>query len=324
MSNFTLDKKFLFGIFIYYFNAGKPVNEIRTILFDLYGNNILSEQLVDKWSDFLENSEESFKVNDEYIKRIEEGEFLEKNKVYNDCECEKIIESRFPSIYNKRPSKFKLSLIKENYRKIILHYKNIQSKAICINKHSLEYFEEKFKSLEQAKQISLYLIEKVKNGIIIFDKYKQIEILKIIRNLDILKRKRIEERKRKCIPSPNNLFFHYIIIHFFHLNQTAMASYNSLINMYGDEIPSLRMIMYKFQQFKNQNFEISGKKRVQSIAGRPTKFQDDQLKALINKNSTCTQLEIAKLLGVKQRIISHRLKKIGYIKKNGKWSLSIE
>lgn len=53
--------------------------------------------------------------------------------------------------------------------------------------------------------------------------------------------------------------------------------------------------------------------------GRPKKLKNIDLKAILDENSSRTQEEIAKILGVSQQIISHRLKKLGFIRKAGKW-----
>lgn len=53
--------------------------------------------------------------------------------------------------------------------------------------------------------------------------------------------------------------------------------------------------------------------------GRQKKFKNVDLKTILNENSSKTQKEIAQILGVRQQIISYRLKKLGVIRKAGQW-----
>lgn len=72
-----------------------------------------------------------------------------------------------------------------------------------------------------------------------------------------------------------------------------------------------------FKQFKSGNFDLEDEKYVQM--GRPQKFKNEDLTTLLNENSSKNQEEIAKILGVRQRVISYRLKKLGFIRKAGNW-----
>lgn len=121
------------------------------------------------------------------------------------------------------------------------------------------------------------------------------------------------------MPSSKKLFFQRVLFHCFQANEKCSESYSILSRIYGQraKIPSDRTCYRLFKQFKSENFALEVEKYSQ--VGRPKKFEDDDLKRLLNENSSKTQEEMAKILGVRQRVISHRLKKLGFIRKAGNW-----
>ena len=70
-----------------------------------------------------------------------------------------------------------------------------------------------------------------------------------------------------------------------------------------------------FQKFKNGEFDVEDKER----SGRPKVYEDAELEALLNEDSCQTQKELALTLGATQQAISHRLKSLGMIQKQGNW-----
>ena len=67
-----------------------------------------------------------------------------------------------------------------------------------------------------------------------------------------------------------------------------------------------------FQKFKNDEFDVEDKER----SGRPKVYEDAELEALLDEDSCQT---LALTLGVTQPAISHRLKSLGMIQKQGNW-----
>lgn len=72
---------------------------------------------------------------------------------------------------------------------------------------------------------------------------------------------------------------------------------------------------YWFRRFKSGDFDINDKVR----EGRPVKFEDAELEALLDQDSCQTQEELAETLGVTQETISNRLKALGMVQKERHW-----
>ncbi|UYV82070.1 hypothetical protein LAZ67_21000657 [Cordylochernes scorpioides] len=66
---------------------------------------------------------------------------------------------------------------------------------------------------------------------------------------------------------------------------------------------------------KSGDFDTRDKER----GGRPIKFEDAELEALLDEDSSQTQEELAETLGVTQQAISNRLKVMGMVQKQGNW-----
>ncbi|UYV69797.1 hypothetical protein LAZ67_7000755 [Cordylochernes scorpioides] len=86
----------------------------------------------------------------------------------------------------------------------------------------------------------------------------------------------------------------------------------------------------KYNQSKNQldllHLDLIGPIKELSIVailkergGRPIKFEDAELEALLDEDSSQTQEELAETLGVTQQAISNRLKVMGMVQKQGNW-----
>ncbi|UYV65578.1 SETMAR [Cordylochernes scorpioides] len=63
------------------------------------------------------------------------------------------------------------------------------------------------------------------------------------------------------------------------------------------------------------DFDTRDKER----GGRPIKFEEAELEALLDEDSSQTQEELAETLGVTQQAISNRLKFMGMVQKQGNW-----
>ena len=89
-----------------------------------------------------------------------------------------------------------------------------------------------------------------------------------------------------------------------------------LVEAYGEAALSERGCREWFQKFENGEFDVGDKE----CSGRPKVYEDAELEPLLDEDSCRTQEALALLtLGVTQPAISHRLKSLGMIQKQGNW-----
>ena len=87
------------------------------------------------------------------------------------------------------------------------------------------------------------------------------------------------------------------------------------MKVYGEHALSKTTPRDWFRRLKSGDFDLSNKDR-----GKPLKkFEDAELQALLDEDSTKTLKQLAKALEVDQGTISRRLHTIGKIQKEGKW-----
>lgn len=87
------------------------------------------------------------------------------------------------------------------------------------------------------------------------------------------------------------------------------------MEVYGDHALAESTCRNWFSKFKSGDFDVVDKER----SGRPEKFEDLELQALLDEDPCQTQNRLAETLGVSQKTISNRLKAMGKIRKCGKW-----
>jgi len=83
----------------------------------------------------------------------------------------------------------------------------------------------------------------------------------------------------------------------------------------GDNASSETTCKDWFRRFKDDNFDLSDKKR----ENRLRKIEDCQLQALLDEDNTQSQKMLAEQLGISQVAISMRLHAMGKVQKIGKW-----
>jgi len=105
------------------------------------------------------------------------------------------------------------------------------------------------------------------------------------------------------------------LIYFFNLKKSAAEAHRLLVEAYGETALSERSCREWFQKFKNGEFDVEDKER----SGRPKVYEDAELEALLDEDSCQTQEALALTLGVTQPAISHRLKSLEMIQKQGNW-----
>ncbi|UYV70421.1 SETMAR [Cordylochernes scorpioides] len=97
--------------------------------------------------------------------------------------------------------------------------------------------------------------------------------------------------------------------------KSANDGHRLLCEAYGKHALSIKSCEYWFRLFKSGDFDT----RDQEREGRPIKFEDAELDALLDEDSSQTQEELAETLGVTQQAISNRLKVMGMVQKQGNW-----
>ena len=105
-----------------------------------------------------------------------------------------------------------------------------------------------------------------------------------------------------------------VVLHYFISKKTAAESYRILVKVCGEHALSETTRRDWFRRFKSGTFDLSNKDRGKP----PKKFEDAELQALLDEDSTQTLKQLAKALGLDQRTISRRLHAIGKAQKEGK------
>lgn len=100
-----------------------------------------------------------------------------------------------------------------------------------------------------------------------------------------------------------------VLLHHFFAKKTAAEAHRLLVECYGQHALSRSQCFEWFQRFKNGDFDVIDKER----PGQPKKFNDQELKTLLDDDTCQTQVELAKALNVSRSAVSKRLKTMGMI-----------
>lgn len=114
---------------------------------------------------------------------------------------------------------------------------------------------------------------------------------------------------------PNKRHLREVLLFAFHSKKSAAEARRMIVDTYGEASISERTCRKWFQRFKSGNFDVEDKER----PGPVKKFEDADLVTLLDEDPCQTQHELAAALGVTQQSISHRLKALGMIQKQGTW-----
>ncbi|UYV68992.1 SETMAR [Cordylochernes scorpioides] len=115
------------------------------------------------------------------------------------------------------------------------------------------------------------------------------------------------------LPTKHNL--REALLFCFNLKKSATDGHRLLCEAYGKHALSIKSCEYWFRRFKSGDIDTRDKER----GGRPIKFEDAELEALLDEDSSQTQEVLAETLGVTQQAISNRLKVMGMVQKQGNW-----
>ena len=114
---------------------------------------------------------------------------------------------------------------------------------------------------------------------------------------------------------PEKVFLRGVLLYYFNMKKAAAESHLFSVEVYGEHALAERMSQKWFARFKNGDFGLEDEER----PGKPKKFEDEELEALLDEDCCQTEEELAKSLGVTQAAISKRSKAAGYIQKQGNW-----
>ena len=114
---------------------------------------------------------------------------------------------------------------------------------------------------------------------------------------------------------PSKRHLREILVYFFNLKKSAAEAHQLPVEAYGEGALSERTCREWFQKFINGDFDVEDKDR----SGRPKIYEDAELEELLKEDSSQTQKELALTLEVTQQAVSHRLKSLGIIHKQGNW-----
>ena len=82
-----------------------------------------------------------------------------------------------------------------------------------------------------------------------------------------------------------------------------LKPHRMLVEVYGNTTPTHKSCRKWFRRFKDGDFTVEDKPR----SGQPKKFEDKELEALLEKDQSQTQEELAESLGIIQQAVSVRL-----------------
>ncbi|GBP90764.1 Mariner Mos1 transposase [Eumeta japonica] len=114
---------------------------------------------------------------------------------------------------------------------------------------------------------------------------------------------------------PNKRHLQELLIYIFNFKKSAVEAHRLLVGTYNEADLSERTCREWFQKFENGDFDVEDK----DSSGRPKIYEDAELEELLKKDSSQTQKELALTLEVTQQAVSHRLKSLGMIHKQGNW-----
>ena len=103
---------------------------------------------------------------------------------------------------------------------------------------------------------------------------------------------------------PTKQHMREVLLHYYISKKKAVESHRILVETYGEYALSETTCRGWFRRFKSGDFDTEDKER----AGRPGKFEDEELKILLEEYPYQTQGELARSLNVASSTVSRHLK----------------
>lgn len=113
---------------------------------------------------------------------------------------------------------------------------------------------------------------------------------------------------------PNKQHFREVLLFYFNWDKSASEAHRILVEVYGESAPSNKTCFRYFQRFKKGDFSVEDKER----SGRPKKYEDSELEALLEEDPNQSLRELADELNVTKSSLGRRLHVSGLASKRQK------
>jgi len=107
----------------------------------------------------------------------------------------------------------------------------------------------------------------------------------------------------------------YILFYYFKKEKKATEARETLRRIYGRNVVKKRQCQHWFARFRDDDFSVKDVHR----SSRPSKIDDDEMKALVQANKHSTVRKLATALKVSVESVHDHLKSLGFVKELDVW-----
>ena len=98
---------------------------------------------------------------------------------------------------------------------------------------------------------------------------------------------------------PEKVFLRGVLLHYLNMKKNAAESHCTLVEVYGEHALAEQTCQKWFARFKSRDFVLKDEER----PGKPRKFEDEELEALLDEDCCQTHEELTESLRVTQAAI---------------------
>ena len=109
--------------------------------------------------------------------------------------------------------------------------------------------------------------------------------------------------------------FRHILLNYFQKGKNAVQAWKKWYDVYGEKSLKERQYQNWFARFCSGDFHLKDAPR----SGRPTEFDREKIKAMIENNRRSTTRKIAENLNISHTCVERHLKQLGYVNKLDIW-----
>ena len=113
----------------------------------------------------------------------------------------------------------------------------------------------------------------------------------------------------------NKMLIRHSLLFCFKLGEKAAEAHRKLCQAFGEDVMSERSCREWFARFKSGDMDVEDKPHT----GRPTVFDEEQLKAIIETDPKLTTRELADMLDTHYSTVDRHLNSLGKVSKLGQW-----